>query len=122
MRNIRGNALVEFVLSLFLFIPVFAFGLSLGLFFLSAIRAQSLARFGTCLQTSGFFSDALIESEVKAYQTRLSLLKLGKIERGDFRDFPGASFYDFASTKIRLPVFHNSSLTIEVVSQKSPHD
>ncbi len=116
---------VEFVLSLTVWVALFVGLVSVGRILIAQHRAHRLARYGTLLQSSGRLSEAVVRQELENYAAALSSgdgAATWQIEIGRFLGTPSASFYRLMQTRVKWFVRGQARPVVEsvVAQQEAP--
>jgi hypothetical protein len=121
MRTVRGQAAVELVFSMGIFLLLLLFLVELGRLGLTQQKALSLAVFGNALQGCHLLASEDIGRQLGEFANDLNPSHRinFQIETGRFYDVPGANFYQLVKTQINFATAHFSGREI-MVEQKAP--
>jgi len=121
-KRLKGQAAVEFVFSVGIFLIIFVFLIKLGQFGLSRQEALSLACFGTSLQSCNLLDEEIMGSQIALFRKELKIYgnNPGGIETGRFTGVPGSSFYQLVKTSVGYGISPGLKGVECVVEQKAP--
>lgn len=102
----KGNAAVEFVLSLMVFAVLFTGFLSVIRSGRVTLRAASAARLGTFLWSTNRLDRETVEREMTSLLARSGSPETWMVETGRVKDIPSASFYRMAFARASCGTAH----------------
>ncbi|MCG3205031.1 MAG: hypothetical protein KCHDKBKB_01748 [Elusimicrobia bacterium] len=105
-RKLRGQFMVEFVLSLWIWGALFLGFIFIGKILLLKQHVHQVARYGTLLQSTKRVSDSLVFDQCEGFSNVLSGGKASawKIRLGRYLETPASRFYYLVQTQVTAPV------------------
>jgi len=113
MGNKRGQAIIEFVLSLGFFLLLIKGLLATGQYLLTKQRVHAVARLGTWLQSTKLVSEEQIKAELEDYSGKNWDLRLGR-----YLESPSSRFYRLYFTEVNHDLGDIWKISDKVVAQR----